>query len=152
MLPLLAALAAGALFGLGLVVSGMVNPARVLGFLDLAGDWDPSLAFVMAGAIPVAALGFRLGARRTRPVCAPEFTPPARRAVDSRLVGGAVLFGLGWGLAGLCPGPSLALLGFGDLKVLLFVAAMAGGMLLVEVAGAPARRSSPPTLQTGELP
>jgi uncharacterized membrane protein YedE/YeeE len=128
---MLAALAAGALFGLGLVVSGMVNPAKVLGFLDIAGAWDPSLAFVMGGAIPVAALGFRLGARRARPACAAAFSPPARGAIDARLLGGAVLFGLGWGLAGLCPGPALALLGIGSPGALLFVAAMLGGMLIL---------------------
>ena len=128
--PLLAALGAGALFGLGLLVSGMVDPAKVLAFLDIAGDWDPSLAFVMAGAIPVAAIGFRLGARRRAPLCAPGFAPPTRQGIDARLVGGAVLFGLGWGLAGLCPGPALVLLGLVEAKVLVFVAAMIGGMLI----------------------
>ncbi len=129
---LLAALAAGALFGLGLVVSGMVNPAKVLGFLDIAGDWDPSLAFVMGGAIPVAALGFRLGARRTRPVCAAAFSPPARSLIDARLITGAVLFGLGWGLAGICPGPALAMLGLFEINAVAFVLAMIGGMLIVQ--------------------
>ena len=102
---MLAALAAGALFGLGLVVSGMIDPAKVLGFLDVAGAWDPSLGFVMGGAIPVAALGFRLGARRARPVCATAFAPPARSRIEPRLLGGAALFGLGWGLAGSAPAP-----------------------------------------------
>ncbi|SDE49138.1 DUF6691 family protein [Belnapia rosea] len=125
---ILAALAAGLLFGLGLIVSGMVNPEKVLGFLDVAGDWDPSLAFVMAAAIPVAALGFRLGGRMKAPICGIAFTPPARRQVDARLLGGAALFGIGWGLAGFCPGPALASLGFGDWQVLVFVVAMLGGM------------------------
>jgi uncharacterized membrane protein YedE/YeeE len=130
MTRILLALLAGAVFGLGLVLSGMANPAKVLAFLDLAGAWDPSLAFVMAGAIPVAAIGFRLGARRAAPLCAPAFAPPARGVVDARLVGGAVLFGLGWGLAGFCPGPALATLGFGGWQPLLFVAAMLAGMAL----------------------
>jgi uncharacterized membrane protein YedE/YeeE len=134
MRTLLAALAAGLLFGLGLVVSGMVNPAKVLGFLDIAGAWDPSLAFVMAGAIPVAMIGFRLGARRAAPLCAPRFSTPVRKPVDAKLVGGAVLFGLGWGLAGFCPGPALAALGVGGWKAALFVAAMLGGMGLFHVA------------------
>lgn len=125
---ILAALAAGALFGTGLGLSGMANPAKVVAFLDVAGDWDPSLAFVMAGAIPVAAIGFRLGARRAAPLCAPAFAAPARGAIDARLLGGAVLFGLGWGLAGFCPGPALAALGFAGWKAALFVAAMLAGM------------------------
>jgi uncharacterized membrane protein YedE/YeeE len=132
---IIAALAAGALFGLGLVVSGMTNPAKVLAFLDLAGDWDPSLAFVMAGAIPVAAIGFALGRRRAAPLCAPGFAPPTARDVDARLVGGAVLFGLGWGIAGFCPGPALAALCFGGWQVALFVAAMLAGMGVFQLAG-----------------
>lgn len=116
------ALAAGLLFGCGLVVSGMVDPAKVLGFLDVAGDWDPSLACVMAGAIPVAALGFALARRLGRPVAPPP------RAIDGRLLGGAALFGVGWGLAGYCPGPALASLGFGLWQPALFVLAMLAGM------------------------
>lgn len=127
------ALAAGALFGLGLLLSGMVNPAKVLAFLDVFGAWDPSLAFVMGGAIPVAALGFRLGARRAAPLCAPRFSPPTRTVIDAKLIGGAVLFGLGWGLAGFCPGPALASLCFGGWKVALFVAAMLMGMYAFHV-------------------
>lgn len=128
MTRILAALAAGALFGTGLILSGMANPAKVLAFLDVAGDWDPSLAFVMGGAIPVAALGFALGRRRAAPLCAAGFAPPPRGLVDARLLGGAVLFGLGWGLAGFCPGPALASLGFAGWQAWLFVAAMLGGM------------------------
>ncbi|WP_193560527.1 DUF6691 family protein [Dankookia rubra] len=130
----MAALAAGLLFGLGLVVSGMVNPAKVLGFLDVAGDWDPSLAFVMAAAIPVATLGFRLGGRMQAPLCATAFAPPARRRIDARLLGGAALFGVGWGLAGFCPGPALASLSFGGWRALAFVAAMLVGMGLFRLA------------------
>jgi hypothetical protein len=128
MLRILSALASGALFGVGLLVSGMTNPAKVLAFLDVAGDWDPSLAFVMAGAIPVAALGFALGRRRAAPLYEPSFSPPARGTLDARLFAGAVLFGLGWGLAGFCPGPALASLGLGAWQVALFVLAMLAGM------------------------
>jgi uncharacterized membrane protein YedE/YeeE len=128
MARILAAMAAGAIFGLGLLLSGMANPAKVLAFLDVAGDWDPSLAFVMAGAIPVAALGFALGRRRAAPICAEAFAPLPRSLIDRRLIGGAVLFGMGWGLAGFCPGPALASLGFGGWQPWLFVAAMLAGM------------------------
>lgn len=126
---LLAALAAGALFGLGLIVSDMVNPARVLGFLDIAGAWDPTLAFVMGGALAPMALAWRLAARRTAPVCGGTF--PARPAArfDARLIGGAALFGLGWGVVGFCPGPALVALGTGNGAALIFTAAMIVGML-----------------------
>ena len=125
---LLVALTAGLLFGLGLTVSGMINPAKVLNFLDLAGHWDPSLAFVMAAAIPMAAIGYALARRRPAPLCVPAFVRPTKTRVDARLVSGAVLFGVGWGLVGFCPGPALAALGFGNWRTLLFVAAMLVGM------------------------
>lgn len=124
----LVALAAGLLFGLGLTISGMINPAKVLGFLDVAGHWDPSLAFVMVGAIAVAAIGFALGQQRPAPICASSFSGPTETRIDIRLVSGAVLFGIGWGLVGYCPGPALASLGFGSWRTLLFVAAMLVGM------------------------
>ena len=108
----LAALVAGLIFGIGLAFSGMLNPEKVLGFLDVAGDWDPSLILVMGGAIPVAAAGFVLVTRRGRPLLAEKASPPAARWIDRKLIAGAVLFGLGWGLAGYCPGPALASLGF----------------------------------------
>ena len=127
-MAILAALLAGLLFGLGLVVSAMVDPAKVLGFLDLAGDWDPSLALVMVGAIPVAALGFVLGRRRPRPLLAASFQPPTARALDSRLIRGAALFGAGWGLVGFCPGPALASLALGAWQSWVFAAAMLLGM------------------------
>lgn len=122
--------ATGGLFGAGLLVSGMTRPSKVLGFLDLAGAWDPSLLFVMAGAILVFAIGYRLVVRQDAPLLAPRFDLPARRAIDRRLVVGAGLFGVGWGLAGFCPGPSLVAAGSGGLTALIFVAAMTAGMLL----------------------
>ena len=111
------ALVAGLLFGLGLTVSQMINPAKVLGFLDLFGDWDPSLAFVMAGAIPVAAIGYRLARRSRGALLRRPIAAPSQSRIDGRLVGGAILFGIGWGLVGYCPGPALASIGaweFGD--------------------------------------
>lgn len=123
----------GLVFGLGLLVSGMANPAKVLGFLDLAGRWDPSLAFVMAGAIALAAVGFRLArTRKTSVLGAPMQLPTATR-IDARLVGGSLLFGVGWGLAGFCPGPALVNAGSGEPRAWLFVAAMLAGMALYAV-------------------
>ena len=133
MMALLAALVSGLLFGLGLTVSGMINPAKVLGFLDVAGRWDPSLALVMVAAIPVAALGFAAGRGRQTPLYAPTFMGPAKSHVDVRLVSGAVVFGSGWGLAGFCPGPALASIGLGRWPVLVFVAAMLTGMAAFSV-------------------
>src|SRR5664279_4557442 len=112
-MPLIISLVSGLLFGLGLTISGMVNPAKVLGFLDVAGHWDPSLAFVMAAAIPVAAVGFAMARRRTVPLQALAFSGPTTSKVDVKLAAGAILFGVGWGLAGYCPGPALASLSFG---------------------------------------
>ncbi|MBI1775876.1 MAG: YeeE/YedE family protein [Proteobacteria bacterium] len=128
MARILVALVAGLLFGLGLVVSQMVNPGKVLGFLDLLGDWDPSLAFVMAGAIPVAAIGYRLARASAAPFCAPAYAAPTQGRIDGSLVGGAILFGIGWGLVGYCPGPALAGLGLGNSGTHLFLAAMLAGM------------------------
>jgi uncharacterized protein len=126
------AFAAGLVFGIGLIVSGMADPAKVLGFLDLAGRWDPSLAFVMGGAIAVGALAFGFAARRgTTLLGAPLHLPPTR-PIDARLVSGSLLFGIGWGLAGFCPGPALVALGMGQSKAWLFVAAMLAGMALFE--------------------
>ncbi|MFC4166316.1 DUF6691 family protein [Teichococcus aestuarii] len=120
----------GLLFGLGLLVSGMADPAKVLNFLDLGGAWDPSLAFVMAGAVLTTALGYRLVLRRPRPLLAEAFQLPTRRAVDGRLLLGAALFGIGWGLGGFCPGPALASLGLGAPGTLAFLPAMLAGMAL----------------------
>lgn len=123
---------AGLVLGIGLLVSGMSNPAKVLAFLDLAGPWDPSLALVMAGAIGVGLAGFALAARRTVSVLGLAFRLPTRRGIDRRLVWGSVAFGAGWGLVGFCPGPALVALGMGQLKAVVFVAAMLAGMGLFE--------------------
>ena len=132
-----AALLCGALFGFGLALSGMVDPARVLGFLDIAsGRWDPSLMFVLGGAVVVAFIGVRIQRRMARPLVDTQFHLPQSRKIDARLIGGAALFGVGWGLAGFCPGPAIAALTLGGAPVLLFVAAMAAGMALHDrVAG-----------------
>jgi uncharacterized membrane protein YedE/YeeE len=127
-----ASLLAGVVFGLGLIVSGMANPAKVLGFLDLAGAWDPSLAFVMAGAIAVGMVAFFVARRRMVSFIGAEMRLPTSRHIDHRLVGGSVLFGVGWGVAGFCPGPGLVSLGMGEIKALVFVAAMLAGMGVFE--------------------
>jgi uncharacterized membrane protein YedE/YeeE len=125
------ALLSGALFGYGLSLSGMVDPARVLGFLDIAsGHWDPSLMFVLGGAVCVAFIAVAIQRRLPRPVLDNQFHIPERTDIDARLVGGSVLFGIGWGLAGFCPGPALSALTTGLTPVLLFIAAMIAGMLL----------------------
>ena len=130
MLQVLTALLAGAVFGAGLAVSGMMNPAKVIGFLDIAGDWDPTLAFVMGGALLLAAPGFALLRRRGQTMFGAKLDLPTRKDIDARLMGGAVLFGVGWGLAGFCPGPAISGLATGIGGVYLFVAAMIAGMLL----------------------
>jgi uncharacterized protein len=140
----LAALVAGLVFGLGLVVSQMTNPAKVLNFLDVFGAWDPSLMFVMAGAIPVAAIGFALARRRHRTVLGEAIHLPKRSAIDARLIGGAVLFGIGWGLVGFCPGPAIAALGFGRPEAILVVVAVIAGMAIFEFAEAVRKRRASP--------
>jgi uncharacterized membrane protein YedE/YeeE len=127
------ALLAGAVFGVGLIVSGMADPAKVLGFLDLGGAWDPSLAFVMGGAILVGAFAFTFARKRTLSLLGLEMRMPTATRLDRRLVGGSLLFGVGWGIAGFCPGPALVALGMGEQKALIFVAAMLVGMGLYEV-------------------
>ncbi len=124
--------AVGLIFGLGLIISGMSNPDKVLGFLDLAGSWDPSLIFVMAGAIALSALAFRLARNRSTSLLGQPMQMPTARQIDRRLVVGSVLFGLGWGLAGICPGPALVLLGAGAMKGLVFALALLAGMALFE--------------------
>lgn len=135
MMRTLGGLIAGSLFGAGLAISGMIDPAKVIGFLDIAGVWDPSLAFVMLGGVAVTAIGYRLVLRRDRPMFEPGFIHPTRRDIDPPLVLGAGLFGIGWGLAGYCPGPALAGLGFGRTETLGFVAAMLLGMFVARQSG-----------------
>lgn len=127
-LKIAAALASGLLFGSGLAVSGMTDPNKVLNFLDLTGRWDPSLALVMASAIPVAALAFWLAERLRKPVLEPKFVLPQTARVDRELVAGSALFGLGWGLSGYCPGPALASLALPSLPLAAFLTAMIVGM------------------------
>jgi uncharacterized membrane protein YedE/YeeE len=137
----LASLLAGLVFGIGLILSGMADPSKVIGFLDLAGRWDPSLAFVMGGAIAVGLVAFALAHRRNVSVLGlPMRLPQDRRTIDRKLVGGGLLFGTGWGLAGFCPGPALVALGMGQDKAVVFVLSMLAGMALFELKGRIAER------------
>ena len=132
-MQVLIALLSGLVFGFGLLVSGMANPAKVLGFLDLAGDWDPSLALVMAGAIAIGLVAFTVARRRTVSLLGLDMKLPSATHIDRRLVGGSLLFGMGWGLVGICPGPALVALGTGQVKALVFVLAMLAGMGVFEL-------------------
>ena len=123
---------AGLVFGIGLIVSEMFNPAKVLAFLDLAGKWDPSLALVMAGAVAVSIVAFTLAKKRTATLIGAPMHLPQARGIDRRLVAGSLLFGIGWGLAGFCPGPALVALGTGHVKAFIFVVAMVAGMAIYE--------------------
>jgi uncharacterized protein len=142
-----AAFVTGLIFGIGLLVSGMANPAKVLAFLDLAGAWDPSLALVMGGAIAVGTVAFALAGRRERSLLGERMRLPTRRELDKPLILGSLGFGIGWGLAGFCPGPALVALGAGEVKALVFVAAMLAGMGLYELIeqqrARPNRRGAP---------
>jgi uncharacterized protein len=131
---ILSAFAAGLVFGVGLILSGMTDPGKVIGFLDVAGLWDPSLAFVMAGALLVGFFAFRLAGRRATSFLGGAMQLPRTRDIDNRLVAGSALFGIGWGLAGFCPGPALVSFGSGQEKAAIFVAAMLGGMLIYTAA------------------
>jgi uncharacterized protein len=131
------AFAVGIIFSLGLVVSEMINPARVIGFLDVAGRWDPTLLLVMAGALAVTVPIFPMILRRSKPLLAPQFSLPTNTRIDRRLILGAVIFGAGWGLAGFCPGPALAALASASPGVILFVVAMILGQWLVSRFEAP---------------
>lgn len=126
---MLTAFASGLLFGLGLIISQMINPAKVLAFLDVFGRWDPSLGLVMIAAIAPSSLGYMLAKYRRAPIFASSFEIPTRRNVDPRLLTGTALFGIGWGLVGLCPGPALSILALGLWQAIVFVAAMLAGML-----------------------
>jgi uncharacterized membrane protein YedE/YeeE len=141
MARLVAALVAGLVFGFGLALSDMVNPARVLAFLDIFGAWDPTLAFVMGGGLAVGLVAFRPTLARARPLLAGRFVVPNRNDITLPLVGGSALFGIGWGLVGYCPGPAISSMVFGEPKTFGFLAAMALGMILVRLIpqpGAPA--------------
>lgn len=131
---LVAAFAAGLVFGVGLILSGMTDPGKVIGFLDVAGNWDPSLAFVMGGAILVGFFAFALAHRRAHSFLGGAMHLPRNRDIDKRLIAGSVLFGIGWGLAGFCPGPALVSFGSGVDKAAIFVAAMLGGMVIYHAA------------------
>ena len=126
-------LAAGTLFGAGLALGGMTDPARVRGFLDLFGDWDPTLAFVMGGAVFVMAIVWRIVPRMATPLFDEQFHVPTRKDLDPKLIGGAALFGIGWGIAGLCPGPGIAALVIAPASAAIFVAAMLAGMALIRL-------------------
>lgn len=134
----MAGLLAGLLFGVGLALSGMTDPAVVLGFLDVTGQWNPTLAFVMAGALAVTFVGYRLAWRQGAPIWAPAFVLPTARAVDWRLLVGAALFGIGWGIAGWCPGPAIASLSAPTMELVLFLAAMLAGIWIARIPGSPA--------------
>ncbi len=130
---------AGLLFGIGLIVSGLANPAKVQNFLDVAGAWDPSLALTMAAAVLTTALGYRWVFRRRRPVLEETFHLPTATAIDLKLVVGAALFGVGWGLVGYCPGPAIVALTLGNQETVIFVAAMLGGMIAARALPSPTR-------------
>lgn len=140
---LLSAFAIGLIFGLGIAISGMINPAKVLNFFDLAGTWDPSLAFVMGGALAIAIPGYRLVLGRPAPAFEPRFQLPDTRVIDRRLVLGSATFGVGWGIAGFCPGGALPALGTGDPVVFLFLAALIGGLLIARFLQARALTRKP---------
>ena len=132
-MQVLMALLIGLVFGVGLIMSGMTDPSKVIGFLDLAGKWDPSLAFVMGGAILVGVFAFRLAATRLQAILGGPIRLPTARQIDRRLVLGGLAFGVGWGLAGYCPGPALAALATGGSKPLIFTVAMLAGMAVFEI-------------------
>ena len=132
-MALITAFVAGLVFGLGLIVAGMANPEKILNFLDLAGNWDPSLLFVMVGAIAVGMVAFAVAARRASSVLGLPMQLPTTRTIDARLVGGSLLFGIGWGLAGFCPGPAIVALGAGYAKAGAFIVAMLVGMAVVDL-------------------
>ena len=141
----LASFVCGLIFGLGLIIAGMANPAKVIAFLDLAGDWDPSLALVMGGGIAVATGAFALAGKRARSLLGAPMQLPTRQDIDPRLILGSVAFGAGWGLAGFCPGPALVALGAGIPKAVIFVCAMLVGMLAYELINRALTQTAPHT-------
>ncbi len=140
---LVSALLIGVIFGIGIALSGMMNPAKVLNFFDLAGTWDPSLALVMGGALSVTIPGYWLVFRRPGPVQAPRFQLPDTRLIDRRLILGSATFGIGWGIAGFCPGGALPALGTGAPEAFLFVAALIGGLMLARALQARSQAPNP---------
>lgn len=128
-------LLSGLVFGTGIAISGMMDPAKVLNFFDLAGTWDPSLIFVMGGALIVTAIGYRLVWRRSEPLFDRRFQLPTSTAIDTKLIGGAALFGIGWGIAGFCPGAAIPALGTGRWEVALFLVSVTGGFYLRRLLG-----------------
>lgn len=146
---LVASLGCGTLFGLGLAISGMADPTKVRGFLDLFGAWDPTLVFVLAGAVIISTIGFRLAGRRAAPMLSPRFEMPTNRRIDLPLLTGAALFGVGWGLSGYCPGPAIASLTFAGLPVVVFVAAMLAGMLAFKMCSERAEGATPRPVTLG---
>lgn len=147
MLKLILTVFTGAIFGIGIAISGMANPAKVLNFFDIFGTWDPSLAFVMGGALITAAIGYRIiFGTRTKPVFEPSFMVPQNKTIDRRLVAGSATFGVGWGIAGFCPGGAIPALGLGYSETLIFVAAMVAGIVLARFANTtPAMKASAST-------
>ena len=133
MMRIITSLIAGLVFGIGLIISGMTNPAKVLGFLDLAGLWDPSLALVMGGAIAVGMVAFQIARKRSKSLLGDPMRLPNAMQVDRRLLLGGLAFGVGWGLAGFCPGPALASLATGAVKPAIFTVAMVAGMVIYEL-------------------
>jgi uncharacterized protein len=127
-MPILMTFLSSLLFGLGLVISGLANPAKVLNFLDITGTWDPSLIFTMAAAVLITGIGYQLVLKRRKPLCDETFHVPTTTAIDAKLITGASLFGIGWGLVGYCPGPAIAALSFANTSTFIFVAAMLVGM------------------------
>lgn len=136
-MKLVYALFTGLVFGVGIAVSGMMDPAKVLNFFDIAGTWDPSLAFVMGGALLVTFIGYRLVWRRDAPLFEGRFQVPTSTVIDPKLIGGSALFGIGWGIAGFCPGAAIPALGTGRWEVALFLVSVAGGFVLRRILSAP---------------
>ena len=132
MMNLVVSLIAGVVMALGLCVSQMINPAKVIGFLDVFGRWDPTLAFVMVGALLVSMISFRFALKREKPICGECYSLPNKQEIDAPHVAGAILFGIGWGLSGFCPAPAVASLAFGRPQSVIFVLAMSAGMMLYQ--------------------